>query len=131
MLLGDLVVWYYEDLAGIKSDPARSGFKHIIMKPCPVGNLRFVKASYESIYGPIRSEWRLQGARFGWDVSVPANTTATVFVPAAKESDVTESGNRASQADGVTFVKLEDGRAVYEIGSGSYHFVSQGNGVEH
>ena len=57
MLVGDLVIWLYEDLAGIKSDPAAPGFKHIIMKPTPVGDLTFVKATHNSPYGLISSEW--------------------------------------------------------------------------
>jgi alpha-L-rhamnosidase len=125
MLLGDLMVWYYEDLAGIKSNPANPAFKNIIMKPYPVGNLKFVKANYLSTYGPIKSEWHLNSAQFNWDISIPANTTATIYIPAEKEGDVTESGKQASKTEGVKFVKIEDGRAVYEIGSGSYHFVAK------
>jgi alpha-L-rhamnosidase len=125
MLLGDLMVWYYEDLAGIKSNPANPAFKNIIMKPYPVGNLKFVKANYLSTYGPIKSEWHLNSAQFNWDISIPANTTATIYIPAEKEGDVTESGKQASKTEGVKFVKIEDGRAIYEIGSGSYHFVAK------
>ncbi len=125
MLLGDLIIWYYEDIAGIKSDPANPAYKHIIMKPYPVGNLRFVKAGYLSKYGPIKSEWHLSGTQFNWEIKIPANTTATIYIPAEKEGDVTESGRNASKVEGVKFIKLEDGRAVYEIGSGSYHFISR------
>lgn len=124
MLLGDLMVWYYEDLAGIKSDPAKPAFKNIIMKPYPVGNLKFVKADYLSTYGPVKSEWHLNGTQFSWDINIPANTTATIYIPAEKEGDVTESGKQASKAEGVKFVKLEDGRAIYKISSGSYYFIS-------
>jgi alpha-L-rhamnosidase len=95
------------------------------MKPYPVGNLKFVKANYLSTYGPIKSEWHLNSAQFNWDISIPANTTATIYIPAEKEGDVTESGKQASKTEGVKFVKIEDGRAIYEIGSGSYHFVAK------
>ncbi len=125
MLLGDLIVWLYQDLAGIKSDLANPGYKDIIMKPYPVGNLKFVKASHLSMYGLIKSEWHIRGSKFSWEISIPANTTATIYVPAEKEGDVTESGREASKSEGVKFVKLENGRAVYEIGSGSYHFISK------
>ncbi len=125
MLLGDLIVWLYQDLAGIKSDLSNPGYKEIIMKPYPVGNLKFVKASYLSMYGLIKSEWHIRGSKFNWEISIPANTTATIYVPAEKEGDVTESGKEASSAEGVKFVKLENSRAVYEIGSGSYHFISK------
>jgi len=125
MLLGDLIIWYYEDLAGIKSDPANPAFKHIIMKPYPLGDLKFVKASYLSMYGPIKSEWHWKSTLFSWDVNIPANTTATIYIPVKKGGDVTEGGREALKVDGVKFVKFEDGRAVYEIGSGSYHFISK------
>lgn len=100
MLLGDLLIWYYEDLAGIKPDPAVPGFKKIIMKPIPVGDLTYVKASHNSPYGMIRSEWEIIGEEFRWNISVPANTTATVYVPG------------------------EEGQ-VYEVGSGDYLFTSK------
>jgi alpha-L-rhamnosidase len=125
MLLGDLIIWYYEDLAGIKSDPSEPAFKHIIMKPYPVGDLKYVKASYLSMYGPIKSEWHLKGTQFNWDIDIPANTTATIYIPAEKQAEVTESGKQTSKVEGVKFIKVEDGRAVYEIGSGSYHFSSK------
>lgn len=125
MLLGDLVVWLYQDLAGIEADPTDPGYKHILMKPFPAGNLKFVKASYLSMYGLIKSDWHLTMNQFSWSIEIPANTTATIYIPAEKEIDVTESGRNASKAEGVKFVTFEDGRAVYDIGSGVYHFVSR------
>ena len=125
MLLGDLIVWYYEDLAGIKSDPSKPAYKHIIMKPVPVGDLSFIKASYQSMYGLVKSEWHYKNDKFNWDINIPVNTTATVYIPAEKEGDVTEGGKEITMAAGIKFVKSEDGRAVFEIGSGSYHFISK------
>jgi alpha-L-rhamnosidase len=125
MLLGDLIIWLNQDLAGIKADPSIPAFKHIIMKPYPVGDLKFTKVSFLSMYGPIKSEWHLTGTQFDWSLDIPANTTATVYIPAKKEGNITESGIPVSTAGGVKFVKFEDGRAVYEIGSGRYHFISQ------
>ena len=81
MLVGDFVIWLYEDLAGIKSDPEQPGFKHIIMKPTPVGDLTFVKATHQSPYGLISSDWHRDGKNFDWRIEIPANTTATVYVP--------------------------------------------------
>ena len=89
MLIGDLVVWLYEDLAGIKPDPAQPGFKHILMKPTPVGDLNFVKATHNSPYGLISSEWHRDGNKFDWQIEIPANTTATVYVPATSLEAVT------------------------------------------
>jgi len=124
MLVGDLVTWSYQNLAGIRTDLAHPAFKHIIMRPTPVGDLTYVKASYNSSYGKITSDWKIAGGRFTWNLSVPPNTTATVYVPAKDPAGVTESAKPASEARGVKYLRTEAGAAVYEIGSGSYRFES-------
>jgi len=124
MLVGDLITWLYENLAGIRPDPAQPGFKHIIMRPTPVGDLNFVKASHKSPYGEIVSDWKREGDRFTWSVTVPVNTTATVYVPADAAASVKESGQAAGETPGVKYLRVEAAAVVYEIGSGSYHFVS-------
>lgn len=122
MLVGDLVIWLYECLAGLK--PAQPGFKHILMKPHPVGDLKFVKATHHSPYGLIRSEWKRDGARFDWQITIPPNTTATVCVPAASPDTVTEGRSPAVEARGVKSFRQESGVAVFELESGRYHFLS-------
>jgi len=124
MLVGDLVIWFYEYLAGIAPDDANPGFKHIVMRPHPVGDLTFVKASYRSPYGLVCSAWQKKGDQFDWQITVPPNTTATVYVPAKDANAVTESGITAKDADGVEFVGAEDNRAVFALSSGTYHFLS-------
>ena len=117
MLIGDFVVWLYEDLAGIKSDAQQPGFKHIIMKPNPVGDLRFVKATHESPYGLVSSEWHRDTGKFDWRIEIPANTTATVYVPATSLSRLAAQGARPSG--------FENGRAIFQLGSGKYHFINK------
>jgi len=132
MLVGDLGIWFFECLAGIAPDLSRPGFKHIIMRPRPTGDLKFVKASHESMYGTIRSDWKLDGDRFTWNVTVPANTAATLYVPAKNASAVTEGGKAAGEARGVQFLRMEKETAsgiaaqtaVFEVRSGDYTFFS-------
>ncbi len=124
MLVGDLITWFYENLAGIRPDPQQPGFKHIIMHPTPVGDLTFVKASHKSPYGEIVSDWKRDGDRFTWSVTVPVNTTATVYVPANAAASVKESDRPAGETPGIKYLRAEAGAVVYEIGSGSYQFVS-------
>jgi alpha-L-rhamnosidase len=124
MLVGDLGIWLYENLAGIKPDPEQPGFKHIIMRPEPVGDLQFVKASHRSPYGLIASDWQKLNGVFRWNITVPANTTATVLVPAKSAESVNESGKPAVRAQGVQFLRAEQGRAVFKVGSGQYSFQS-------
>jgi alpha-L-rhamnosidase len=127
MLVGDLGIWLYENLAGIKSDRGQPGFKLIMMRPAPVGDLRFVKASHRSPYGLITSDWQKQDGVFRWKVTIPVNTTAIVYVPAISAESVIESGKPATQARGVKLVEKENGRAVFSIGSGNYSFESRMN----
>jgi len=124
MLVGDFVTWLYENLAGIRPDPQQPGFKHIIMRPTPVGDLTYVKASHRSLYGDIVSDWKRDGDRFLWSVTLPVNTTATVYVPAKNAASVSESDRPAGESPGIKYLRMETGAAVYEIGSGSYQFVS-------
>jgi len=124
MLVGDFIIWLYEDLAGIKSDPAQPGFKHILMKPHPTGDLEFVKASHRSPYGMIRSEWHRKDGQFIWNITVPPNSTATVSIPTRKADQVMESGKRATAAPGVEFLDSHADRAVFHVLSGSYQFTS-------
>jgi alpha-L-rhamnosidase len=122
MLLGDLLVWYFENLAGIKSDTADAGFKTIIMKPSFVDWLDFVKASYKSIYGDIKSEWKKASDNFTWKITVPANSKALVYIPASSEKVIKESNQPAINAEGVKFIKSVDGMTLLEVGSGEFTF---------
>jgi alpha-L-rhamnosidase len=122
MQIGDLAVWMYEYLAGIRSDPGNPGFRHAIIHPYPAGDLTSVKASHKTMYGAIAASWTRQAGRFTLSVTVPPNTTATVWVPAADPSAVKESGHAAASAKGVQFVRGESGAAVFEVQSGTYRF---------
>ena len=73
--------WFYQGLAGIRPDPTAPGFKKIIIRPAIVGDLTWVKCHYDSPYGRIVSNWKRDGNKVTMDVTIPANTTATVFVP--------------------------------------------------
>ena len=90
--------WFHNGLAGIQPDPAAPGFKHIIIRPAVVGDLTWVKSSYRSIHGTIVSNWRREKDVFTLDVTIPANTTATVYVPTKNVASVTESGRAAGKA---------------------------------
>lgn len=124
MQIGDLGVWFYEYLAGIRADPEHPGFKHAIIRPYPVEGLTFVNASHRSLYGTVRSNWKSENGHFTLDVVVPPNTTATVYVPAKNGSGVTESGQPAEKAKGVQAARNENGMAVYNLDSGHYSFAS-------
>lgn len=125
MLLGDLLIWYYEHLAGIKSSREYPGFKQIEMKPAIVEGLDFVNAAYQSPYGLIKSGWKKNNHRLTWNITVPGNAKAVIYVPARVEKAIKEGGKKLSAANGVKFLRMEDNRAVIEIGSGDYSFTSK------
>lgn len=128
MLLGDLIIWYYENLAGIKSAPDAPGFKKIIMNPDFPADLTFVNASYRSMHGYIKSSWSKGKDDLLWNIEIPANTNAEVYIPAPRKL-VLESGKRASRAEGVKFLRTENGRSVFRVTSGKYRFEVQ-NGLK-
>ncbi|MBS1512869.1 MAG: glycoside hydrolase family 78 protein [Bacteroidetes bacterium] len=122
MLLGDLLIWYYENLAGIRSDKKETGFKKIILKPTLPDSLSFVNASYKSYYGKIISNWKKDKGIFEWQVTIPANTSATIYLPAAAADKVLESGNKVDNSSNIKILKWEKGYAVLQVASGHYQF---------
>ncbi|QDU90398.1 Bacterial alpha-L-rhamnosidase [Pirellulimonas nuda] len=121
-MLGHITEWFYKDLVGIGCDPAGPGYKRIYIKPSPVGDLKWAEATHHCVRGPIHVRWQRDAERLVLEVDVPANTTATVFVPADSAESVLESGTPASSSHGVTLVRIEGDRVLFEVGSGSYHF---------
>ena len=126
MLLGDLIIWMHENVAGIKA--AETGFKSLIMRPLHTNKLSYASATHISAYGIISSYWkRNQNNDFYWDIEIPANTNAKIYVPAINQNVVLEGYKMPTNV--VKFICMEDDYAVFEIGSGSYHFKSKMNPI--
>jgi alpha-L-rhamnosidase len=125
--IGSVGEWMYRAILGINPDERSPGYKRFTLRPRPGGGLQWAKGSYDSIRGKISSEWKIEGAALSLQITVPANTTAVLHVPARDESSVTEGGKPAGTAEGVKFLRMEDGSAVYEVGSGTYRFTSGGS----
>ncbi len=120
---GSVCEWMFASMAGIDTDGA--GFKRITIRPQPGGSgITYTKASYDSIYGRIATYWRVRDGKFLLDLTIPANTTATVYIPARDADSITEGGKPASKAEAVRFLRIGDGRAVFAVGSGRYRFIS-------
>jgi alpha-L-rhamnosidase len=117
--------WFFEGLGGILPDPKNPGFKHFKLRPGIVKHVDWVKCNYQSPYGQIVSNWKLENDSFTWDIRVPPSTTATVYLPTTDADSVKESGLPAAKAPGVKLLRIEDGRAVYEVDAGSYRFKSR------
>ncbi len=116
--------WMFRSMLGIETDGA--GFKTITMKPEFGRGITWAKGHYDSIHGRINSDWKVDRETFRWTVAVPANTTATVHIPAGNAADITESRRPAGDAKGVTFLRMEGDRAVFAVDSGRYEFAAPG-----
>lgn len=115
--------YLYGGVGGIKA--ASPGYKSIVVKPAIGQGLSWADTSFESIHGRIASRWKADNGTLALEVVIPPNTTATVHVPAKDQASVTESGKPAAQSAGVEFLRMEDGAAVFAIGSGVYDFQSR------
>jgi alpha-L-rhamnosidase len=122
MLLGDLITWAFEDLAGIKTHKNYLGFKWLWMKPHPAETLTFVKASHKTPVGWAKSEWQLKNDIFTWKITIPEGSRANILVPARTPDDIRQNGQPVMQTPGLKYVRIEEGRVNLEIGAGDYLF---------
>ena len=106
-------------------DAAEPGFGKLLLKPEPGGNLTWARGYYDSQHGRIGSDWKIENGQFVWNFQVPANTTATVHVPAKESAPVTEGGKPLEQVPGLKVVDRKPSAVVLEIGSGNYEFRSR------
>jgi alpha-L-rhamnosidase len=120
--IGAVGEWMYRVILGVNNDDAHPAYEHFVIRPYPGGGLKWAKGSYDSIRGKIESSWSVADDRLSLDVRIPANTSATVYVPAKDAANVMESGKAASTAMGVKFMRMEDGAAVFLVQSGKYSF---------
>ncbi|MBN2447331.1 MAG: family 78 glycoside hydrolase catalytic domain [Phycisphaerae bacterium] len=131
MLVGDLEIWFYEYLAGIRPDPARPAFKHFTIAPVCIDDLDWVRAEIGSMHGRVRSAWWREGGKLHLDVTVPPNTTARVHVPASdakstiSEGDavLVQAGTTKGDCPGVRFTGRDEDGVWFDVGAGDYRFV--------
>ena len=114
--------WLVTHCLGIER--GEPGFQHFILQPepDPTGEMRWARGSYESPYGRIRSAWEIKADRLYYEVTVPANTTATLYLPTRDANSVLENEPTIGQIPGVRFQRIEGNRVVFELVSGSYQF---------
>ncbi len=123
-MFGSVGEWFYTTLGGIRA--SAPGFSQIEIRPQPAGDLEWVRCRYESVRGPIVSSWKRSEGKFTLEVTIPANTTARVWLPASAGASISEGGKPVAQVSGVTQLERGAENACFEVGSGSYRFeVSQ------
>jgi alpha-L-rhamnosidase len=121
-MFGGGIVWFYRVLAGMNTDPAQPGYRNIIFNSRPAGDVTSASYSNKTPYGTAGIKWEKTAEQFRINIEVPVGSTATVYVPASKQSDVTEGGKKVD--DPVRFERIENGYAIYSVGSGNYSFAT-------
>ena len=113
MLLGDLLVWMYGDLAGIRQSPSSCAYKELDMNICMPEELNHIRATHETPYGTVSSEWWRTEEGITWVVDIPANTTARIHVPSGYTVQGMHSLRWAS-------AEVEENDICLLVGSGTY-----------
>ena len=121
--------WFTEGLAGIRPNAENPGYKHFMIRPYVPSNqkLDWVKAKLESPYGAITSQWEIQNDILKLEVTIPPNTTASVYIPNTELESIKESNNSISETKGVKYLRKENKYSVLDVQSG--HFSFEINGI--
>jgi alpha-L-rhamnosidase len=117
--------WMYRVVTGIDTDPEGPGYKKIVIKPIIGKGLTQASATLDTYYGKVSSGWKTEGNKIWFDIEIPPNTTAIVFIPSSENGKITENGVELITGKDINmFGKIKDYRLA-QLGSGSYHFVSE------
>jgi len=116
LMLGHVMEWFYSGIAGISQEDNSIGYKHIRIRPQPVGDINFAKGNFHSPNGWITTQWEKKGVIFNLRVHIPVNTKATVYLPITTDSKVSINGKNVDN------LKKHEKSGIVEIGSGDYVF---------
>ena len=121
---GAVASWMYNFSLGICRDEKSPGFKHFILKPevDPTRGITHAEGYYDSMYGRISSRWQYTDSGIRYEFTVPANTTASLYLPAPAVSFISENGKPLKKASGVRYVSADKELHHLELASGSYQF---------
>ena len=115
IMMGSIDAWFYRTLAGIQPNEAQPGFEHILIRPFVPDSMAFVRGSVQTVRGRVATEWDKRSGSLVMKVTIPGNTTATVYVPAAGIGQVRCTPHLKP-------TRFEKAAAVYDVGSGGYEF---------
>jgi alpha-L-rhamnosidase len=123
LMLGDAEEWFYAGLGGIAIDLSRDDPERIAIHPAMLARVASADVRYHAVLGEIQVAWKRDADKTMLDVTIPPNASATVEFPPGKNAAIRESGELASRARGVTFLRMDGASPVYRVESGSYHFL--------
>lgn len=121
---GAVGAWMYNYSLGIERDENSPGFQHFVLKPevDTAGNMTYAKGYYDSMYGRIESSWKVEKDVVIYQCTVPANTTATLYLPATSVKNIVEGNRTLKKSKGIEYVGTEDGKVILRLLSGRYSF---------
>jgi len=125
-MFGSVSQWFINWLGGIQPAADAVGFDRIVIRPQAVKDVNWVRSSYNSARGRIVSNWKREGGQLKFEVNIPANTTALIYLPARTAEQITENGKPISQVAGIKEFQTEQNAVVCRLGSGSYSFTVNG-----
>jgi len=117
MMLGHLMEWFYSGLGGIYQDANSIAYRDIIIAPKPVGDIKWVKCSYNSPQGIIRSEWERVENTFSLTIDIPESTSAKIILPDAYKNSSLEIVDLNTKE--LVETKIEEG--AFKVPTGRYY----------
>jgi uncharacterized protein YjgD (DUF1641 family) len=124
MMLGHLMEWFYSGLGGIRQAENSFGYNHILIKPEPVGDIKWAETSYQTIHGEVFCSWKITDNIFVLKVNIPANCKATVIIPQPDADKIREGKIVLSSFESVKHFESSGNQTRIEVGSGEYIFSS-------
>jgi hypothetical protein len=123
LMLGHLMQWFFDGVGGIKQEDTSVAYKTLIIAPEPILGLDKGNVSFKSPYGTVYSEWDHQYSFHVFTIQVPANTTATLYLPTPPNKTILESNTPLAMHREIKSLGYANGRAIFKIGSGKYKFI--------
>jgi len=123
-MMGSVGSWFYKYVLGILPDIDHPGFQKFTIHPYIFNDLDFAEGEFNSVKGIIKSSWKKENGSISLQVTIPGNSTATVYVPTKNIKSITESNKKIDQVKEIKFLLAKDNFAVFQVGSGTYYFKS-------
>jgi alpha-L-rhamnosidase len=123
-MMGSVDSWFYKYIIGILPDIEGPGFEKFTIHPYILNDLAFAEGELNTIKGKVKSAWKKEKGSVYLDITVPCNSLATVYVPSKNIKSIIEGNRNIRNRKEIKFLSLQDNYAVYQVGSGTYHFKS-------
>ena len=125
VMFGSVDAWFYNTLAGIRPDPEKPGFEHIIIKPYITPALSHVNAAVQTVRGTVSCKWELVNNNVRMEVVIPANSCADIYVPATCKDNILVNGKYCQDEPEIVLAQTAEKHAVLKVNSGTYHIISK------